>query len=142
MRFPDAAQFWSLDCDILVRAALEQQIIAENAAGIQAGIIVEGANGPTTPQADDILHDKGVLVVPDVITNAGGMTVSYFDWAQDFSSFFRTEEEINQRLARIMREAFAAIWKLADEKKLACARRPFIACTRVLQAREVRGLYP
>jgi glutamate dehydrogenase (NAD(P)+) len=139
----DAAEFWSLDCDILIPAALEQQITAENAADIGAKIIVEGANGPTTLQADDILHDKGVLVVPDVIANAGGVTVSYFEWVQDFSSFFWTEEEINQRLSRIMREAFAAIWKLADDKKVSLRTAAFIvACTRVLQAREVRGLYP
>jgi glutamate dehydrogenase (NAD(P)+) len=139
----DAAQFWSLDCDILVPAAMEQQITAENATDIRASIIVEGANGPTTPQADDILHDKGVLVVPDVIANAGGVTVSYFEWVQDFSSFFWTEEEINQRLSRIMREAFSSIWKLADENKASLRTAAFIvACTRVLQAREVRGLYP
>ncbi|HTH94711.1 MAG TPA: Glu/Leu/Phe/Val dehydrogenase [Rhodocyclaceae bacterium] len=140
---PDPAEFWSIDCDILVPAALEQQITASNALHIRAKIIVEGANGPTTPQADDILRDKGVLVVPDVIANAGGVTVSYFEWVQDFSSFFWTEEEINQRLSRIMREAFAAIWALAEEKKVSLRTAAFIvACTRVLQAREVRGLYP
>jgi glutamate dehydrogenase (NAD(P)+) len=140
---PDPVEFWSIDCDILVPAALEQQITASNAPHIRAKIIVEGANGPTTPQADDILRDKGVLVVPDVIANAGGVTVSYFEWVQDFSSFFWTEEEINQRLSRIMREAFAAIWVLAEEKKVSLRTAAFIvACTRVLQAREVRGLYP
>ena len=142
-RLQDAAQFWAVDCDILIPAALEQQITAANAPQIRAKIVVEGANGPTTPQADDILHDRGVLVVPDVIANAGGVTVSYFEWVQDFSSFFWTEEEINQRLSRIMREAFGAIRKLAEEKKVSLRTAAFIiACTRVLQAREVRGLYP
>jgi glutamate dehydrogenase (NAD(P)+) len=139
----DWDRFWEVDCDILVPAALERQITEANANKIRAKIIIEGANGPTTPAADDILHDKGVLVVPDVIANAGGVTVSYFEWVQDFSSFFWTEEEINQRLTRIMREAFTAVWHLADEKKVTLRTAAFIvACTRVLQAREMRGLYP
>ncbi|MFL9927017.1 Glu/Leu/Phe/Val dehydrogenase [Herbaspirillum lusitanum] len=139
----DRAQFWSVDCDILVPAALEQQITVANAHSIKAKIILEGANGPTTPAADDILTDKGVLIVPDVIANAGGVTVSYFEWVQDFSSFFWTEDEINLRLTRIMREAFTAVWQLAEEKKVTLRTAAFIvACTRVLQAREMRGLYP
>ncbi len=136
-------RFWETDCDILVPAALEQQITEANAGRIRASIILEGANGPTTPEADDILHDKDILVVPDVIANAGGVTVSYFEWVQDFSSFFWTEDEINQRLTRIMREAFTAVWHLAEEKKVSLRTAAFIvACTRVLRAREMRGLYP
>jgi glutamate dehydrogenase (NAD(P)+) len=139
----DRSRFWSLDCDILVPAALEQQITEANAGQIKAKIILEGANGPTTPAADDILHDKGVLVVPDVIANAGGVTVSYFEWVQDFSSFFWTEDEINSRLTRIMREAFGAVWNLSAEKKVSLRTAAFIVgCSRVLQAREMRGLYP
>ncbi|MDB5763572.1 MAG: glutamate dehydrogenase [Herminiimonas sp.] len=139
----DRAQFWGIDCDILVPAALEQQITEANAHDIRAKIILEGANGPTTPAADDILHEKGILVVPDVIANAGGVTVSYFEWVQDFSSFFWTEDEINLRLTRIMREAFGAVWQLSEDKKVSLRTAAFIVgCTRVLQAREMRGLYP
>lgn len=139
----DGAQFWGIDCDILVPAALEQQINEHNAHLIKAKIILEGANGPTTPAADDILRDKGVLIVPDVIANAGGVTVSYFEWVQDFSSFFWTEEEINQRLTKIMQDAFSSVWQLAQEKNVSLRTAAFIvACTRVLQAREMRGLYP
>jgi glutamate dehydrogenase (NAD(P)+) len=139
----DRSQFWGVDCDILVPAALEQQINETNADKIRAKIILEGANGPTTPAADDILHEKGVLIVPDVIANAGGVTVSYFEWVQDFSSFFWSEDEINLRLTRIMREALAAVWQLAEEKRVSLRTAAFIvACTRVLQAREMRGLYP
>jgi glutamate dehydrogenase (NAD(P)+) len=139
----DRTQFWGVDCDILVPAALEQQITEANANRIRAKLILEGANGPTTPAADDILRDKGVTVVPDVIANAGGVTVSYFEWVQDFSSFFWSEDEINLRLTRIMREAFAAVWQISEEKKVSLRTAAFIvACTRVLQAREMRGLYP
>ena len=94
-------------------SALEGQITETNAASVRARIIVEGANGPLTPQADDILTDMNVLVVPDVLANAGGVTVSYFEWVQDFSSFFWAEDEINSRLDRVMIEAFNAVWEIA-----------------------------
>ncbi|WMW80218.1 Glu/Leu/Phe/Val dehydrogenase [Undibacterium cyanobacteriorum] len=135
--------FWKVQCDILIPAALEQQITEANANHITAKIILEGANGPTTPEADDILRDRGVLVVPDVIANAGGVTVSYFEWVQDFSSYFWTEDEINNRLTRIMKEAFHSVWHVTEDKNVSLRTAAFIiACTRVLQAREVRGLYP
>ena len=138
-----ATQFWEVDCEILIPAALEQQITEENAAKIRARLIIEGANGPTTPQADDILAARNILVVPDVIANAGGVTVSYFEWVQDFSSFFWSEDEINARLVKIMREAFAHIWQVAQTHKVSLRTATFIvACTRILQARELRGLYP
>jgi len=136
-------EFWGLETEFLIPAALEGQITEDNAARVKASIVVEGANGPTTPQADDILADKGVLVVPDVLANAGGVTVSYFEWVQDFSSFFWTEDEINHRLERIMRDAYASVSQVAREHEVTLRTAAFIvACTRILQARQVRGLYP
>ncbi|KMY85310.1 NADP-specific glutamate dehydrogenase [Candidatus Paraburkholderia calva] len=136
-------EFWMIESDILIPAALENQITEKNAAKIRTKIVVEGANGPTTTAADDILTDKGILVIPDVIANAGGVTVSYFEWVQDFSSFFWTEDEINQRLERVMREAFAGVWQVASEQQVSVRTAAFIvACSRILMAREMRGLYP
>ena len=135
--------FWLLPSDYLVPAALEGQILPGRARTISTRIVVEGANGPTTPAADDILRDRGILVVPDVLANAGGVTVSYFEWVQDFSSFFWSEDEINARLERIMVGAFDAIWQMAEERKVSLRTATFIiACQRVLAAREQRGLYP
>lgn len=135
--------FWDVPCDILVPAALEQQITAANAHRIQARLIIEGANGPTTPEADDILNERQVLVVPDVIANAGGVTVSYFEWVQDFSSFFWGEDEINERLKRIVCGAFDSIWALSEEHSVNLRTAAYIlACRRILRARDLRGLYP
>ncbi|MCX7149463.1 MAG: Glu/Leu/Phe/Val dehydrogenase [Rhodocyclales bacterium] len=135
--------FWQLECEYFVPAALEGQLTPERARGLRARIVVEGANGPTTPAADDILHERNILVIPDVLANAGGVTVSYFEWVQDFSSFFWSEEEINDRLESIMMKAFEAIWQTAQERKLSIRTAAFvIACKRVLAAREQRGLYP
>ncbi len=135
--------FWGIPCDILIPAALEGQITDKNAGRIQARMVIEGANGPTTPQADDILHDRGVLVLPDVIANAGGVTVSYFEWVQDFSSFFWTEDEINARLVKIMKDAFSAVWQVSEDHKVSLRTATFIiACQRILHARDLRGLYP
>lgn len=135
--------FWEVPCDILIPAALEGQITAANAGRIQARLVIEGANGPTTPQADDILNERGILVLPDVIANAGGVTVSYFEWVQDFSSFFWSEDEINARLVRIMRDAFSGVWQVAQDHGVSLRTATFIvACKRILHAREMRGLYP
>jgi glutamate dehydrogenase (NAD(P)+) len=139
----DEEAFWETDCDILIPAALEGQITPERANRIQAKLVLEGANGPTLPQADDVLGERGILVVPDVICNAGGVTVSYFEWVQDFSSFFWTEDEINVRLDKIMVDALRRIWEMADRHKISLRTATFaVACERILIAREERGLYP
>lgn len=136
-------EFWALECEFLIPAALEGQITGENANSIRASILLEGANGPTTPEADDILNDNGVTVVPDVLANAGGVTVSYFEWVQDFSSFFWTEEEINAKLTRLMESACQAINATAEQHGVSLRTATFIiACRRILEARELRGLYP
>lgn len=135
--------FWEVTCDIMIPAALETQITEHNAGRIKARMVIEGANGPTTPAADDILQARNILVVPDVIANAGGVTVSYFEWVQDFSSFFWSEDEINARLVRIIKEAFTGVWEVAQDKKVSLRTATFIvACSRILHARELRGLYP
>ena len=139
----DKDAFWDVPCDILVPAALETQITSLNAQRIQARLVVEGANGPTTPQADDILAERNILVVPDVIANAGGVTVSYFEWVQDFSSFFWNEDEINARLIQAMQAAFTSVWQVAQDKRVSLRTAAFIVgCTRILQARALRGLCP
>ncbi|MEY4529521.1 MAG: hypothetical protein RLZZ156_242 [Deinococcota bacterium] len=136
-------EFWNVETEFLIPAALEKQITLENAGHIKTRIVVEGANGPTTPAADDVLRERGIIVVPDVLANAGGVTVSYFEWVQDFSSFFWTEDEINKRLEKIMVEAFKGIWDVAQDKNVTMRTATFIvACTRVLEARALRGLYP
>jgi glutamate dehydrogenase (NAD(P)+) len=135
--------FWDVDCDILIPAALEGQITPARAQRLKAKLVLEGANGPTLPEADDVLGERGVLVMPDVICNAGGVTVSYFEWVQDFSSFFWTEDEINVRLEKIMIGALRRIWDTADQHRISLRTATFaVACERILIAREERGLYP
>ena len=137
------ADFWDVPCEILIPAALEGQVTEERARKTTAKLVLEGANGPTLPGADDILHERGVMVVPDVICNAGGVTVSYFEWVQDFSSFFWSEDEINARLDKILGAAFAHIWDTADKLQITLRTAAFVvACERVLLARAERGLYP
>ena len=139
----DDEAFWDTPCDVLIPAALEGQITADRANRVTAKLVLEGANGPTVPAADDILADRGILVVPDVICNAGGVTVSYFEWVQDFSSFFWTEDEINLRLDKIMVDALRRIWDAADQHAITLRTAAFaVACERILMARQERGLYP
>jgi glutamate dehydrogenase (NAD(P)+) len=132
-----------LDCDVLVPAALENQITSTNAHDIKAKLIVEGANGPTTPEADDILHKRGVILVPDILANAGGVTVSYFEWVQDLQSFFWSEHEINARLESIMTRSFKEVLAIRDEKKVDMRMAAYLlAVNRVAVATADRGIYP
>src|SRR5690606_15404560 len=135
--------FWGVDCDLLIPAALEGQLDGPRAERIRARLVVEGANGPINRRGDEVLLDRGITVVLDVIANAGGVIVSYFEWVQDFSSFFWTEAEINQRLDQILTGAFAHIWDTHVEHGVSLRTAAFIvACRRVLRARAQRGLYP
>lgn len=133
----------SLDCDILVPAALEDQITEENADKIKAKLIAEATNGPTTPEADKILEEKGVFVIPDILANAGGVTVSYFEWVQDLQSYFWTERELNLKLRDIMRKAFDNVYRISQEKSVSMRKASLmLAIERVAEATRIRGLYP
>ncbi|HBX7156909.1 Glu/Leu/Phe/Val family dehydrogenase [Klebsiella pneumoniae] len=139
----DKDAFWTTPMDILIPAALEGQITRERAEKLTCKLVLEGANGPTYPEADDVLAERGVIVVPDVICNAGGVTVSYFEWVQDMASFFWSEEEINAKMDRIMTDAIVHVWDKAAEKECTLRTAAYIvACERILMARKDRGIYP
>jgi glutamate dehydrogenase (NAD(P)+) len=137
------AELLALPCDILVPAALERQITADNAGKVQCRILAEGANGPTTPEADVILRERGIFVIPDILCNAGGVTVSYFEWVQDLQNYFWTETQINRRLKQVLIKAFRAVYALADrsqgDMRLAAL---MLGVGRVAEASRARGLFP
>lgn len=133
----------ALKCDVLVPAALENQITEENADKVRAKIVAEGANGPTTPEADAILYERGTFVIPDILANAGGVTVSYFEWVQSLQEFFWSEEEVNTRLRDIMVRSFHEVYEVHMREKVDMRLAAYIlAVGRVAEAFHTRGLYP
>ena len=132
-----------IPCDVLIPAALENQITAENAAKIKTKIVAEAANGPTTPEADDILFANGAMVIPDILCTAGGVTVSYFEWVQDLNRDFWEEEEVNLRLEKKMVRAFHEVYDMAQEQKSHLRTGAYLlSVKRVADAMSVRGIYP
>ncbi|MGI9111550.1 MAG: Glu/Leu/Phe/Val family dehydrogenase, partial [Gaiellaceae bacterium] len=132
-----------LECDVLAPCALEQVITAENAPHVQARIVCEGANGPVTPTADEILEDRGIVVLPDVLANAGGVVVSYFEWVQGLQEYFWKEEQVNARLNDIVTRAFRETWETRLERRTSMRMAAYgIAVQRVAEATITRGLYP
>ena len=139
----DNREVLEFDCDVLVPAALEKVITRENAPRVRASIVAEAANGPTMPDADDILFDRGVMVLPDILANAGGVTVSYFEWVQDLQANFWEEEEINERLKRKLTRSFREAHEQAKRHGVSMRKGAYcVAVARVAEATKLRGLYP
>ena len=146
--FPEAdevtnAELLELECEVLVPAAVGNQITEHNAGRLKAKIVAEGANGPTTPEADEILADRGIFLLPDILANAGGVTVSYFEWVQGLMEFFWSEEEVNQRLHEIMCRTFQQVLEVSLREKVHMRLAAYmLAVARVAEASEIRGRYP
>ena len=146
--FPEAEaianeRLLELECEVLVPAALENQITLENASRIKAKIVAEAANGPTTPGADDVMHENGTFVIPDILANAGGVTVSYFEWVQSLQSFFWEEAQVNQHLEKVMTRAFQEVLAIARKYNVHMRSAAYIlAVGRVAEATRIRGIYP
>jgi len=136
------SEFIELDCTILVPAAMEDQITDKNAGNIKAKLIVEGANGPTSASADQILNDKGIMVVPDILANAGGVTVSYFEWVQNRMGYYWTEERVNRRADRLMKTAFDSVFESSNKHNVSMRTAAYIvAIEKVATTQKLRGIY-
>jgi glutamate dehydrogenase (NAD(P)+) len=137
------AELMVLPCDILIPAALEHQLTAENAPDVKASIIAEAANGPTTPEADNIFYDRGIFLLPDIYANSGGVTVSYFEWAQALQAFPWTEKQVNERLKEFMTRSFGPIYENSKKYHVHMRTAALVrAISRVAEFTRVRGIYP
>ncbi len=137
------AELLEVECDILVPAALESVITHENADRIKTKMIAEAANGPTTPEADRVLYDKGIMVLPDILANAGGVTVSYFEWAQNIQGYYWAEDEVNQKLERVMKRAFQDVHQTAGNHSVNMRTGAYmLAISRVAEVTRLRGIFP
>lgn len=132
-----------IDCDVLAPCALEQVITEQNAAQVRAPVICEGANGPVTPSADEILEERGILVLPDVLANAGGVVVSYFEWVQGIQEWTWKEAEVHERLREIVNDAFDEVWHTREQRSTSMRTAAYgIGVMRVAEATTTRGIYP
>lgn len=137
------SELLELECDILVPAATSGQITGENASKLKCKILVEGANGPTEPEADDILYDRGIFVVPDILANAGGLTVSYFEWVQNVQELLWSEDQVEKRLEEIIKKAFKEVVEIAEDRKVHMRTAAYLlGMERVARAMNLRGVYP
>ena len=136
------AELLELEVDVLAPCALENQITSENADRIKAKVITEGANGPTTPEADEILFKKGIVVIPDILANSGGVVVSYFEWVQNLQSYYWSFEEVQQKEDALLSTAFEDVWALADEYKVDLRNAAYMkSIERISKAMKLRGWY-
>jgi glutamate dehydrogenase (NAD(P)+) len=137
------ADLLEIDCDVLIPAAVEGVISVKNADAVKARVVCEAANGPVTFEGDKVLNDRGIFVVPDILANAGGVTVSYFEWVQDIQAYFWSEEDVNERLRQILEQAFAEVYELAQDKDMTMRQAAhWIGVGRVAEAHLTRGLFP
>jgi glutamate dehydrogenase/leucine dehydrogenase len=137
------AELLELPCDVLIPAAVQNQIGARNADRLRCRLLVEGANGPTDLEADSILADRGILVVPDIVANAGGVTVSYFEWVQGSQQFFWSEQEVNNRLIQLVQRAFREVQAVSEQRKVPLRTAALMrGIERIAEAKRVRGVFP
>jgi len=136
-------QLLELPCDVLIPAAVQNQLTEKNAGRVQAQLVVEGANGPTTLEADRVFAERGVTLVPDILANAGGVTVSYFEWVQGLQQFFWSEQEVNDRLIRLMQRAFKDVWSVSRQRGVDLRTAALMrGIDRVTEAKRRRGVFP
>jgi glutamate dehydrogenase (NAD(P)+) len=134
---------WKIECEVVIPAALSAAIDEDVAKDLNTKLVVEAANGPTTPHGDEVLQDRGIVVVPDILANAGGVTVSYFEWAQSRQGFMWEEDQVAIRLRRTMEEAFRAVWDKAGDMKISQRRAAFVVAVERLAATiTARGIFP